>query len=306
MPTSSEYVLDHIADYLKFISSAQSFWFTLNTSYDHGCHLADRLRLEPNEYEVLLVVAGLASYTRFGFAIMRTAWTKFLGGHRFATHNCAIEFDKKKIDLDACIDGTPPSRLQRREFYVVRIGNKTEPSLNRIEDQTGRDGRLITTPPRLNGIGIKSQSFRRLAEPYIWNFIIENNDKDDIVENDKEDGDGVAAVAAAAAAAASTTTAAASTTTALLHPPVPANKKRKLENGVSNEYVSSNYSSYPNLSSALGQEDGFDPTDSSVQKKMRALLAELINLLSDDYELNIIDSANNSVSYVRVPKTSSD
>jgi hypothetical protein len=158
----------------------------------------------------------------------------------------------------------------------------------------------------LNGIGIKSQSFRRLAEPYIWNFIIENNDKDDIVENDKEDGDGVAAVAAAAAAAASTTTAAASTTTALLHPPVPANKKRKLENGVSNEYVSSNYSSYPNLSSALGQEDGFDPTDSSVRKKMRALLAELIDLLSDDYELNIIDSANNSVSYVRVPKTSSD
>ncbi len=26
--------MDHIADYLKFISEAQSFWFTLNTSYD--------------------------------------------------------------------------------------------------------------------------------------------------------------------------------------------------------------------------------------------------------------------------------
>jgi hypothetical protein len=71
--------------------------------------------------------------------------------------------------------------------------------------------------------------------------------------------------------------------------------------------VSSNYSSsYPNLSSALGQEDGFDPTDSTVRKKMWALLAELIDLLSDGYELNIIDSANNSVSYVHVPKTSSD
>ena len=141
---------------------------------------------------------------------------------------------------------------------------------NRIEDQTGRGGRSITTLPGLNGIGIKSQSFRRLAEPYIWNFIIENNDKDDIIENDKEDGDGVAA-----AVAASTTMAAdITTTTALLHPPLPANKKRKLENGVSNEYVSSNYS-YPNLSSALGQEDGFDPTDSTVQKKRWALLAEL-------------------------------
>jgi hypothetical protein len=34
MPLSSESVLDHIAEYLKFISDAQLFWFTLNTSYD--------------------------------------------------------------------------------------------------------------------------------------------------------------------------------------------------------------------------------------------------------------------------------
>ncbi len=34
MLSSSESVLDHIAEYLKFIPDAQSFWFTLNTSYD--------------------------------------------------------------------------------------------------------------------------------------------------------------------------------------------------------------------------------------------------------------------------------
>jgi hypothetical protein len=39
---------------------------------------------------------------------------------------------------------------------------------------------------------------------------------------------------------------------------------------------------------------------------MWGLLAELIDLLSNDYELNIIDSANNSVLYIRVPKTSSN
>ena len=36
--------------------------------------------MEPNDYEVLLVVAGLAHYTRFGFAMKPTAWSKFLGG----------------------------------------------------------------------------------------------------------------------------------------------------------------------------------------------------------------------------------
>jgi hypothetical protein len=97
MSTSCESIPDHIAEYLRFISNAQSFWFTLNTSYDHGFHLAHCFRFELNNYEVLLVVAGLALYMRFGFAIKPTAWTKFLGGHRFAVHNCIIEFEQKKL-----------------------------------------------------------------------------------------------------------------------------------------------------------------------------------------------------------------
>jgi hypothetical protein len=76
MSSSSEALLDHIADFLKFISIAQSFWFSLNTSYDHGCHLANRFRLDPDEYQALLIVAGLANYTRFGFAMKPTARSK--------------------------------------------------------------------------------------------------------------------------------------------------------------------------------------------------------------------------------------
>ena len=118
--------MDHIANFLKFISSAQSFWFSLDTSYDHGCHLASRFRLDPDEYEALLIVAGLASYTRFGFQIKAGAWRKFLGGSRFVIDNCAIEFEQKKIDLDAYINGTPPSQIKRRKFCVVRIGRKSK------------------------------------------------------------------------------------------------------------------------------------------------------------------------------------
>jgi hypothetical protein len=81
MSLSSESILDHIVDYLKFIYGAQSFWFMFNTSYNHDCHLASRFRLEPNDYEVLFVIAGLALYTQFGFAIKPRAWRKFLGGH---------------------------------------------------------------------------------------------------------------------------------------------------------------------------------------------------------------------------------
>jgi hypothetical protein len=95
------------------------------------------------------------------------------------------------------------------------------------------------------------------------------------------------------------------TSSSSLSPPAPANKKRKLNEGASNVDVSSN-DDYPHLLRALGKENGFNPADPTIQKIMRGLLAELIDLLSKDYELNIIDSANNSVSYIRVPKTSSD
>jgi hypothetical protein len=109
MSLSSEALLDHIADFLKFISSTQSYWFSLDTSYDHGCHLASCFRLDLDEYQVLLIVAGLASYRRFGFQIKATAWRKFLGGRRFVIDDCPIEFEQKKIDLDAYINETPPS-----------------------------------------------------------------------------------------------------------------------------------------------------------------------------------------------------
>jgi hypothetical protein len=119
MSSRSEALLDHIADFLKFISSAQSFWFSLDTSYDHGCHLASRFRLDPTQYEALLIVAGLALYTRFGFQIKADAWRKFLGGSRFVADDCSIEFEQKKIDVDAYINGTPLSRLQQRKFLVA-------------------------------------------------------------------------------------------------------------------------------------------------------------------------------------------
>ena len=308
MSQSSQSILDHITDFLKFISNTQSFWFTLDTSYNHGCHLANRFRLEPNDYEVLLVMAGLASYTRFGFAVKPTAWSKFLRGHRFASDDCEIELTSKMIDLDAYIDGTPPSQLKRKKFYVVRVGNKSQQSPNKIEEQKGQDGRSIST--QLNGIGIKTQSFRRIVEPFIWNYLVESdmegNDSIGVPENNAEDKDSIGILAGPQLTPPGATVMATITSSSSSSPPVPANKKRKLNEVTSNVDVSSN-DDYSHLLRALGkEEDGFNPADHTIQKIMRGLLAELIDLLSKDYELDIIDSANNSVSYIRMPKTSSD
>jgi hypothetical protein len=258
--------LNHIADFLKFISNTQSFWFTLDTSYNHGCHLANRFRLEPNDYEVLLVMAGLASYTRFGFAVKPAAWSKFLQGHRFASDDCEIELEITKIGLDAYIDGTPPSRLKQNNFYVIRIGNKTERSPNKIEEQMGQDGRLIATPPRLNGIGIKTKSFRRIVEPCIWNYLVESdmegNDSIGVPENNAEDKDSIGILAGPQL------TPPGATVISQMMVSESRNKKRKLNKVTSIGSVPLIDNNYPLLSHALGQEDGFNPSDPTIQKDM--------------------------------------
>jgi hypothetical protein len=53
--------------------------------------------LEPKDYKMLLVVAGLASYTRLGFAIKPTAWRKFLGRHRFAVDIALLSSNKRRL-----------------------------------------------------------------------------------------------------------------------------------------------------------------------------------------------------------------
>jgi hypothetical protein len=64
---------------------------------------------------------------------------------------------------------------------------------------------------------------------------------------------------------------------------------------------------YPHLVWALGVgEDGFNPTNPSVQKSMRSLLSELNDLLSTTYQLDVRGLSSNRISYVWVPRTKGD
>jgi hypothetical protein len=49
-------LLDHLADFTIYLSSASSFWFSLNSSYEHGCHLSKQYGMTPKDYEYLLVI----------------------------------------------------------------------------------------------------------------------------------------------------------------------------------------------------------------------------------------------------------
>jgi hypothetical protein len=306
MSERSATLLAHMAEHLRFLSGTQSFWFTLDTSYDHGCHLARRLGLEPHDYEVLLIVAGLASYNRYGFKMKPTAWRTFLGGHHFMNYDIVIEFEPKKINLEAYVTGVRPSRTSMKTFYAIRIGTKIEGSPNKIEDQIGRDGRLVTTPPRLNLMRIKTQSFKEIAAQYLWQYAIDNEeeevDKDEGSEEDEESSSEEEQQQVDAA----------KTTTTMVSPEqAPATKKRKLNDDVPltvPDFKDEVGPLYPRLCRALGldKNDEFDPTDPSIQKSMVALLSELNRIFSTEYELVVRGYGNKKIHYVRVPRASSD
>ena len=62
MSLSMAVLLDHIAEFLLFLPDTPLFWFTINTNYDHGCHLNGRFRFNMEDYNVLIIIAGLVSY----------------------------------------------------------------------------------------------------------------------------------------------------------------------------------------------------------------------------------------------------
>ena len=149
---------DHLADHLIYLSSSSSFWFSLNSSYDHELHLSKRLGMSPQDYEYLLMALDLARIDKpWGFSILVMKWKVFLEGHHFTTIKCdgTFEVDTKKVDLNAFIHGESPKL--RESVYFVRIGVLYDNSPRKIEMQKDSDGRMIITPPRLNWLRIKQQ-----------------------------------------------------------------------------------------------------------------------------------------------------
>jgi hypothetical protein len=66
MVTSYEVIsLNHLAEHMIYLSTASSFWFSLNSSYDHEFHLSKQLGITPQDYECPKRVGSFGSSTRF-------------------------------------------------------------------------------------------------------------------------------------------------------------------------------------------------------------------------------------------------
>jgi hypothetical protein len=174
----------------------------------------------------------------------------------------------------------------------------------------------------MNSLRMEQQSFQKLVEPFIWNYIIENKlDDDDDNEDDDDDNNNNNNDLTMRSRGGELRSAIPVTTSNNLTPPPPvvaftllpmSCKKRILNDIDPSVTLPDDYDVerlYPYLSCSLrGQEDGFDITNPSVVKFMQALLTELTVFVSSAYELNVKDIAKHGhvICYIRVPITSSD
>ena len=175
-----------------YLSTAQSFWFRLNSSYDHDFHLYQKFGMTAHSYECLLVAANLAVFHKsWGFTIKILQWKKFLEGHHFITSSSigSFEVDTKIIDLHAFMHGTKLIK-DRVKIHMIRIGILDDNSPRNIELQKYRSyGRMIITPPQLNGLRIKQQSFRYFMEQLKWNYLLEDDANKDYEDEDDDEAD---------------------------------------------------------------------------------------------------------------------
>jgi hypothetical protein len=96
------------------------------------------------------------------------------------------------MDIDAFIQGD--SSNKRKDIAFIRIGVLHANSPKKNEMQKDSDGQMIVTPPQLNGLRIKQQSFRQCVEQSKWNYLIEKEeeggkDDDDADNNDEDDNE---------------------------------------------------------------------------------------------------------------------
>ena len=151
--------------------------------------------MSPQAYEYLLVVANLAYFNpKWGFSIKTRMWQPFIDGRRFsASHDRGtFEIDSKNLDLTSFILGVSPKPKHRARSNFIRIGVLAVDSPRKIELKRYSDGRMKTTPPRLNGLHFRWRTFRELMDPFVWKYIINNGleevkkVEDDISSDDDE------------------------------------------------------------------------------------------------------------------------
>lgn len=299
MMGSKSYVLDELAKLFVVLSDAPSYWFSLNTSYDHAFHLSKRLGMGPHDYEALLIAVDLACYKDGVFTILWDKWKSFITSHERFTilpSNKTLELARKLMKLDTDTEA-------RVHFYILQIGESTVKSTLNFQAQHKQG----IFPTWLCNLGIEQQVFRRATELAIAHVHVDLIDKDE--EEDEEEEDEEEPMKATLVSSTASTTISPEQQRAGIaverHQTPEEARELSFDDDSINNKPSIAQQMYPTLWGLYG--NSFDPYDPQTQKSMRLVLSEIMHILDASREgLRVKDIAGHEDSFIRVPRASSD
>ena len=166
---------------MSFLATGESCWYTMNGRADHCHSLARRLGFYQNEeYYAFLIAAGLAKCVenkRTGIKKMHMLsdqWENMIKAENAENAEQFFQFDTKRFDLDAVINGETQINKCRFDHLAIRIGVKKagESYAASVSDQIRED----VAPPNISGLLSMQRSLCRNVRRMTYDVIVEDQD----------------------------------------------------------------------------------------------------------------------------------
>jgi hypothetical protein len=294
-------VLDEIAEFFLCLGGEPpSHWYIINDDkYNDESHLSCQLGIDQDDYQKLLITAGLASFRCGKCLILFDQWVNLHGHHRIK----AREISSMELFEVTSFKVGPSS--QRNNIHAIRIGHRVSDSPMTLGKQRKRN---ILPPLPSNTFRVHQEAFRRSTA-----VAIEHTCMDMLCNEPCAEGERVTTTPArkswevlnatiitplGPSARDKNIVASCADTPEELNPPSTANNTNDEAAATVGKQM------YPILASLFHK---FDPYDDKVQKLMRPLLSEVLYLLDASKEgLKVHNFAGHEVSFLQIPWASSD
>ena len=186
-----------VANYLAFLSGSDAFCCYLNCDPDKEFSLYHRFGMTQRNFEGILIAANFRAINKCGeFKINSKEWTSFIASGHFAfmPPEMKLRCDKKRMELDAHVEGRPPGkdrtntdRSSRGTYHAIRIGRVEEGvTATSFLKQKDKQGRLLNKAPYIKMMRSEQHRSARIVSPLIFAKIYKDDNLYNYIMDEKK------------------------------------------------------------------------------------------------------------------------
>jgi len=134
----------HLTNHLIYLSSSSSFWFSLNSSYDHEFHLSKRLDMSPQDYECLFpMLTGCRTMPFVPVSSLNLPRCSTKNTDRCVSYSLPTDTVMVRGDTEPC----PPSSLDSTSALIISSAMSSTRCLIRLRPSPSSFAFVRVVPP---------------------------------------------------------------------------------------------------------------------------------------------------------------